>query len=143
MAKTTRETLDSSIENNLGARLLKRFKAEDNKKIDLGFGDEIELKIPKTFSEYSSLLEQAKTRYAETGKTDDNFIYCYLLESVVTNLNEMEIQEIVFNCPGLTDILLKSLDAACGNVLTRVEAELIEESKKESKKTASSEPSSA
>ena len=127
---TVREKIDNALDNNLGARLLQRFKAESEREIDLGGGDIIKLKIPATYSEYSSLLEQAKMRYQESGQDDENFIYVYLLESVVTNLNPLEIEQIVFTAPGLCDILLKSLDQASGNVITRLEMEAIEASKK-------------
>ena len=130
MSETTREKIDIQLDNNLGARLLQRFKAESEREIDLGNGDIIKLKIPATYSEYSSLLEQAKARYQGSGQDDENFIYVYLLESVVTNLNPLEIEQIVFQAPGLCDILLKSLDQASGNVITRLEMEAIEASKK-------------
>lgn len=140
MNDTTRQKIDTQVDNNLGARLLKRFSATDYKEIDLGFGDVIKMKIPKTFSEYSALLEQAKIRYKESGQEDDNFIYCYLLESVIQNLNALEIEQIVFSAPGLCEVLLKSLDTASGNVISRLEAEMIEESKKESRKMPLGEP---
>ena len=140
MSESTREKIDNSIQENLGARLLKRFKADETKEIDLGFGDVITLKVPRTFHEYSILMEQAKTRYKESGQEDENFIYVYLLEAVVANLNAKEIEEIVFTAPGLAEIILKSLDQACGNVISRLETEAILEAKKELRKTPPSEP---
>lgn len=127
--------MEKQLENNLGARLLQKFRAETNKDLDLGDGLVLKLKIPQTYVEYTQLLEQAKERFIEAkGEDGDpNFIYCYLLESVITNLNQMEIQQIVFEAPGLTDIIIKAIDNASGNVITRLEAEAVEKSKKKSK----------
>lgn len=126
-----KDTLDKA-EGNLGSNLVNRFKSTGDQELDLGYGDIIKFKIPKDYQAYSDIYQAAQTLYIESGQTDTNYVYVYMLQSVIVNLSPIEIEQIVFECPGLTDVILKFLDQNAGNPLARLEREQIEQSKKES-----------
>lgn len=129
-----KETVDR-VEGNLGSNLVNRFKSNGDQELDLGHGDVIKFKIPKDYQAYSDIYQAAQTMYIESGQTDTNYVYVYMLQSVIVNLSPIEIEQIVFECPGLTDIILKFLDQNAGNPLARLEKEQIERSKNESRQT--------
>lgn len=135
--------LKKQAESTLGKRLLDRFGVKESiHTLDLGGGDVIEFKVPKTYREYSTALEAANEKYKESGSEDANDLYVLILEEFVQNLNPLEIRDIVYNAPQLTETMLKLIDSLSGNLQFRLEAEAILASKKKSKKTQGGQTSS-
>jgi hypothetical protein len=124
------------LNNDLGKNLLNRFKAEKTFELDLGAGDVIKFQAPGGFKEYTDILDSVKTIASEIGADEDKGI-ALLLGRFITNLNEVEIEAIVREAPVLTQNILGFIENKLGDPVARVTAEAIEESKKNSKTTSS------
>jgi len=140
MLKMKKEQIDQKVSEN--RKLLDAFKAVDEHILDLG-DYKVRLKLPKSYAQYQLMFDQAKHRFDEAhGEGGDrNWVYVYLLEQVLPEFNPLEVEELVFNCPGLVECILSHLKLYTGDVGTVLEMKRLEEEKKGSRKTNSTEPS--